>query len=93
MPLERGVRRSSGDLVLQKFWERASAARAGDWTLERGSVSDARAWVWPLERGDWVKAPCFDFLKSLFHISSLSYFSKNTIVELLTLELYILSRY
>lgn len=74
--LERGVGRSSGDLVLQKSWERVYGARAAVWTLERESVSDARAGVSTLERGDVYISPSFDFLDHFFTFISLSYFSK-----------------
>ena len=65
--LERGP-------VLQKFWERASAARAGDWTLERGSVSDARAGSSTLERGDFYIKPRSDlFVHYLITFLSLTF--------------------
>ena len=56
-------------------------------------MSDARAGCLTLERVDWVEVSCFDFSNHFFTFSSLSYFFINTIVEPLTLELYLLSRF
>ena len=74
-----GLRRSSG----------IGAARAGVCEWRSSGVFDARAGRLGLSSVFWL-------FKSLFHFltfSSLSYFSKNTIVEPFTLELYLLSRF